>query len=125
MVMILLVNNENVMKIELTAKKTFKDKNDPTVLYTVGSKLNLDDTERINDLVKRGLCDITSLEVEDQNDKVKFGEKEYDTKTMIAVLKQIDGVSVANNAGVENLNTKIAALTEDQIKALTEFLSKE
>ena len=123
--MILLVNNENVMKIELTAKKTFKDKNDPTVLYTVGSKLNLDDTERINDLVKRGLCDITSLEVEDQNDKVKFGEKEYDTKTMIAVLKQIDGVSVANNAGVENLNTKIAALTEDQIKALTEFLSKE
>lgn len=109
--------------IELTAQKPFVDKNDQKVSYKKGDKLNTDDVDRINDLVKRGLCNITSLE--DQNDKVKFGEKEYDTKTMIAVLKQIDGVSVANNAGVENLNAKIAALTEDQTKALTELLSKE
>ncbi len=108
--------------IELTAQKPFVDKNDQKVSYKKGDKLNTDDVDRINDLVKRGLCDITSLE--DQN-KVKFGDNEYDTKTMIAVLKQIDGVSVANNAGVDNLNTKISALTEEQTKALTELLSKE
>ena len=112
-------------KIELTAQKAFIDKNDQKVSYKKGDKLITDEIDRINDLLKRGLCDITSIEVEDQNDKVKFGENEYDTKTMIAMLKQIDGVSVANNAGVENLNAKIAALTEDQIKVLTELLSKE
>lgn len=114
-----------MVKIELTAQKAFIDKNDQKVSYKKGDKLITDEIDRINDLLKRGLCDITSIEVEDQNDKVKFGGNEYDTKTMIAMLKQLDGVSVANNAGVENLNAKIAALTEDQIKVLTELLSKE
>ena len=112
--------------IELTAQKPFVDKNDQKVSYKKGDKLNTDDVDRINDLVKRGLCDITSLEVADEKtDNITFGDKQYDKATMIAALKQIDGVSVAANAGTDNINSKIAALTDDQKTALSEILNKE
>jgi len=90
-----------------------------------GDSLVTDDLDRINDLVSRKLCVITSIENPDDTAKVTFGEKEYDTKTIIAALKQIDGVSVANNAGADNLTAKITALTDDQKKTLSELLSKE
>ena len=48
-------------KIELTALKSFLDKNNTKVLYKKGDKLATDEVVRINDLIKRGLCEITSL----------------------------------------------------------------
>lgn len=113
-------------KIELTALKSFLDKNNTKVLYKKGDKLATDEVVRINDLIKRGLCEITSLEVADEKtDNITFGDKQYDKATMIAALKQIDGVSVAANAGTANINSKIAALTDDQKLALSEILNKE
>lgn len=113
-------------KIELTVIKKFKDKNDTTVSFDPGSKLNIDEIARINDLVKRGLCEITSLDVTDENiDTINFGEKEYDIKTMISALKQIEGINVAPNAGIKSITDKLTTLNDDQKTTLSELLNKE
>jgi hypothetical protein len=56
-------------KIELTALKPFMDKNDTKVSYKKGDKLATDEVERINDLIKRGLCEVSALDVADKRDK--------------------------------------------------------
>lgn len=117
--------------IEITFIQECHDKYDTSKKYHIGDKLVLDEVARINNIVKCGLGEITSVNMPvlpqegDVVAKVKFEDKEYDTKTMIAALKQLSGVSVAYNAGADNLTEKIAALTDDQKKSLSEILNKE
>ena len=47
--------------MELTVKKAFIDKNDKGKIYKVGETLHSDELNRVNDLVARGLCVITSV----------------------------------------------------------------
>lgn len=127
--------------MELKVLNRFVDKFDASKTYQIGDSLISSDIVRINDLLKRGLCEIYSIEdpieepaeepaeeqVEESAEeqaKVKFNDVEYDIKTMIASLNQI-GVKVSFNSGVDNLNSKIASLNDDQQKSLLELLDKE
>ena len=115
--------------MELKVLNRFVDKFDASKTYQIGDSLISSDIVRINDLLKRGLCEIYSIEdpaeePAEEQVKVKFNDVEYDIKTMIASLNQI-GVKVSFNSGVDNLNSKIASLNDDQQKSLLELLDKE
>lgn len=110
--------------MELKVVKIFKDKENSTI-YKVGDTLNVEDLNRVNDLVSRGLCVITSLDAKAENTAVVvFLEKEYDVKVVKDALVAI-GVSVAANAGVNSITKKVSELTEEQALALGNILSKE
>lgn len=113
--------------MKLKAIKTFRDKEDKKTVYKEGDTLTVENLDRINDLVSRGLCIITSVETDDDSgsaDKIKFQEKEFEIKAVKDALISI-GVTVANNAGATSINKKLSELTEDQSKALAEILCKE
>jgi len=104
----------------LRVLKKFKDKNNSKKHYVAGDKIEVKEISRINNLVKRGLCEL--LDEEGEN-KVTYGEKTIDSKVAIEALKKI-GVKVVANTGVEKLNEKIAALTEEQEKAFDAEIDK-
>ena len=59
----------------------FKDKNDHETVYQSGDVLSTDEIGRVNDLVRRGLCEIVSVEKEEESDKpetVSFRQGEYE-----------------------------------------------
>lgn len=110
--------------MELKVIKPFRDKLTQKKV-NVGDVVNTDDLERVNDLVARGFCIITSVENSKQADptKITLFEKEFDLKTVKDALGTME-VKVAANAGIAAVEKKIAELTEDQKKTLSETLSK-
>lgn len=110
--------------MELKVIKPFRDKLTQEKL-NIGEVMSTDDLERVNDLVARGFCVITSVENSKQADptKITLFEKEFDLKTVKDALGAIE-VKVAANASVATVEKKIAELTEDQKKTLSEKLSK-
>ena len=114
--------------MKLKAIKPFRDKTNREKRYQVNDTLTIDDLDRVNDLVSRGLCVITAISGEDTggdiSDKVKLFEKEFDVKEVKEALVSV-GISVAHNAGVNAIGKKVAELTEEQITAIKEILCKE
>lgn len=115
--------------MELTVKKAFIDKNDESKTYKVGETLHTDELDRVNNLVSRGLCVITSVgkglgTSGSGSAKVSFQEKEYDLNVVKDALSAINA-PVAKNAGVSAVNKAIEALSEDGVIALKEALSKQ
>lgn len=114
--------------MELKAVKIFRDKTSPEKIYKEGEILNVENLDRINDLVSRGLCVITS--VVDAKPQAQGGtmmplfEKEFEVDAVKEALKTI-GVQVAGNAGVPGVTKKISELTPEQSTALSEILCKE
>ena len=111
----------------------FKDKITKEIINP-GEKLQTDDLDRVNDLVKRGLCEITSVDYseEDGSDTgedsgsdnaklVEFQGATYSLDVVKAALKEI-GAGVNTNAGVKGVSDKLAALSEDQIAQLQDKL---
>ncbi|MDH6308035.1 hypothetical protein M2451_002554 [Dysgonomonas sp. PFB1-18] len=113
--------------MELKVLKPFRDKEDAKKIYKVGETIEMDNLERINDLVVRGICIITAVETKENSgssDKIVFLEKEFEVKEVKEALVAI-GITVAANAGANSINKKISELTEEQTKAITEILCKE
>ena len=110
--------------MQLKAVKIFKDKEDQAKVYKVGESLNIEDLDRVNDLVSRGLCVITSTESKTSTTKISLFEKEFDLSVVKEALTSM-GITLANNAGVTSISKKVSELTEEQSKALSEILCKE
>lgn len=129
------------MKLNLKVEKMFKDV-ETKALRQVGQEfsLNEESVERINDLLKRGLCSVKSVEgstpdvnepeAPDNDSKsegetpkvVKFREKEYPLAAVRVALESI-GAPIASNGGVPSATKKIESLTEEQADALAAALS--
>lgn len=129
------------MKLNLKVEKKFKDK-ETQALHQVGEvfALNEESVERINDLLKRGLCSVKSVEVsapeinkqkapdnvsksEGETPKVvMFREKEYPLAAVRVALESI-GAPIASNGGVPSASKKIESLTDEQAEALAAALS--
>lgn len=111
--------------MKLKVINTFIDKEDLQVAHQPGGTLCTSDLSRVNDLVKRGLCEIESLEddapKEPVSEKVSFKDAEYDLEVVKAALANI-GVSVAATAKVKGVTKALDALTEEQAEALSESL---
>lgn len=117
--------------MKLVVLKPFRDKNDHQTIYKSGDLLTTNDLSRVNDLVKRGMCEITS--VDDGNDEkadekkpetISFQQKEYGLDEVKAALEEI-GNPAAKNAGVKGVSKKLEELTEEQAASLSEILNKE
>lgn len=129
------------MKLNLKVEKMFKDV-ETKALRQVGQvfALNEESAERINDLLKRGLCSVKSVEVSapeingpktpDNASKsegeapklVMFREEEYPLAAVRVALESI-GAPIASNGGVPSATKKIESLTDEQADALAVALS--
>lgn len=125
---------KQILVFTLIALMLFKDKITKEIINP-GEKLQTDDLDRVNDLVKRGLCEIASVDYseEDGSDTgedsgsdnaklVEFQGATYSLDVVKAALKEI-GAGVNANAGVKGVSDKLAALSEDQIAQLQEKLT--
>lgn len=128
------------MKLNLKVEKMFKDK-ETQALHPIGEVFSLNDesAERINDLLKRGLCSVASIEIpmpdindsessgktqknEDETPKlVVFREKEYPLAAVRVALESI-GAPIASNGGVPSATKNIESLTNEQADALAAAL---
>lgn len=108
--------------MELRVKKAFKDKHDTSKAYKVGDTLHTDELNRVNDLVARGLCVITSVG-SNLSEKVTFQDNEYDLNVVKDALESINA-PVAKNAGVKGVTKAIGALSDESVTALKEVLEK-
>ena len=68
--------------MKLIVLKPFKDKNDHQTIYKSGDHLITSELSRVNDLVKRGLCEIASVDDGDDSGGQPYIEAE---KAAIAV----------------------------------------
>lgn len=117
---------------ELKVLKPLTDKYDPEKKYKEGDTLLTDEIGRVNDLVARGICSILSVKPvaeKSQADtegsaKIQLFEKEFEVEEVKAALNAI-GVNIAKNAGLPGVTKKLAELTEEQNKALSETLCKD
>lgn len=104
----------------------FKDKNDHKTVHRSGDVLSTDEIGRVNDLVRRGLCEIVSVEKEEESDKsetVSFRQGEY---ALEAVKKALESIGVkTGNAGVKGVSKKLDELTGEQADSLFDMLNKE
>lgn len=99
-------------------------------IYQPGDNLQTDDIDRVNDLVRRGICKIKSVEnptlsadgAGDNSgnanaDLVEIQGATYSVADVKTALGEI-GAGVAANAGVKGVSKKLSELTEDQIAQL-------
>lgn len=115
---------------KLKVTKPFRDKNNPEKNYKEGETLITDEISRVNDLVARGMCVISSVEVKTAVDdkqpgadgaKITVFEKEFEVEAVKTALASI-GAGVAKNAGVPGVTKKLSELTEEQMNALSSIL---
>lgn len=123
-----------VILIVLIAIMAFKDKFDKSKIYQPGDKLQTGDLTRVNDLVKRGLCEIAgTVEADAETDAnpgtdnaddnlVTFNGNQYALDVVKAALKEI-GAGVNANAKIKGVTDALAKLSEDQQTALQEKLN--
>lgn len=125
---------EQIVIFTLIALAVFKDKITNKIIQP-GESLQTDDLSRVNDLVKRGLCKIVSVEnptlsEPGAGDKsgnaaaglVEFQGAQFSVDDVKAALSEI-GAGVNANAGVNGVSKKLATLTEEQIAQLQEKLT--
>lgn len=125
---------EQIVIFTLIALAFFKDKITNEIIQP-GGTLQTDDLTRVNNLVKRGLCEIVSvdnpvLDEQGAGDNsgnadaklVEFQGAQYSLDDVKVALKEI-GAGVNANAGVKGVSDKLAALSEDQIAQLQEKLT--
>ena len=125
---------EQIVIFTLIALEFFKDKITNEISQP-GGTLQTDDLTRVNNLVKRGLCEIVSvdnpvLDEQGAGDNsgnadaklVEFQGAQYSLDDVKVALKEI-GAGVNANAGVKGVSDKLAALSEDQIAQLQEKLT--
>ncbi len=112
----------------LKVSKKFQDKYTNEVCLP-GSAFKTDDVSRVNDLVRRGLCDLVGVDASAPSDNekqstVSFQGVDYALDDMKAALVAA-GVKVNANAGVKGVSNAIEKLSEDEALRLSESLKKE
>ena len=125
---------KQIVIFTLIALIVFKDKITNEIIQP-GGTLQTDDLTRVNDLVKRGLCEIVSVDnpvLYEQgagdnsgNADAKLAEfqgAQYSLEDVKAALNEI-GAGVNANAGVKGVSDKLATLSEDQYIQLQEKLT--
>ena len=82
--------------MKLIVLKPFKDKNDHQTIYKSGDHLITSELSRVNDLVKRGLCEIASVDDGDDGkadekkpETISFQQKEYGLDEVKAALESL------------------------------------
>lgn len=115
--------------VTLKVLKKFQDKENPDKIYQAGDLLEINDLDRVNNLVARGICSIVSIKEGEKEEKPKpetisLFDKEFEVSAVKSALIEI-GVSINKNAGVQATTNKLSELTEEQNKALSEILCKE
>ena len=114
---------------KLNVNRKFQDKYTGEV-YLPGSAFLTDDPERVNDLVKRGLCDFKGVadpapaKKNDVADVVSFQGVDYPLEDVKEAFKAA-GLNIAGNAGVKGVNNAIEKLSEEEAVKLSESLKKE
>ena len=130
-----------MFKVVMTVLDTFKSVVDHKTIHSKGDSVEITDVKRVNDLVKRGLAEIVSIEEATEKGadgdggaaggsnqtatpgKVAFNGSEYDAQVIKEALVAI-GVPCAPNAGVKSLSSKVSELTDEQKTALAEKLAE-
>lgn len=110
--------------MKLIVLNSFRDKNNRQTIYKAGDCLITNDLNRVNDLVKRGLCEIASVVDDEKSNTITFQQKEYGIDEVKAALEEI-GNPAAKNAGVKGVSKKLEELTEEQAASLSDILNKE
>lgn len=107
--------------------KRFNGKDEGKILNP-GDVVVTSDLDRINALVGRGLCVITSVgedkKADEKSAKISFQQKEYSLDEVKDALNSI-GVQTAKNAGATSVAKKLDELTIEQGITLSERLNKE
>lgn len=116
------------MRMKLKVIKPFNGRDEGKVL-SPGDVVVTTDIDRINALVGRGYCEITSLEDESEDantgsDVVELQGVEFSLVDVKAALSAI-GAPVSGNAGIKGVSNALDKLSEEQIAALLEVLNKE
>lgn len=115
-----------MIELKVIDPNGLKDKVTKALLQE-GETLLTDDLDRVNNLVQRKLCIITSVEAQKANTndaKVSFNEKEYNLDVVKEAFASI-GITLAKNIGVSGVTKKIGELTEEQTQLLNDALNKE
>lgn len=110
--------------MKLKVVQAFIDKEDHSTIHKVGDTLCISDLSRINFMVRKGICEIVSIDddpLEDSTEKVSFNDNDYDLEVIKNALGEI-GSPVAPNAKVKGVTNAVAKLTEEQTNALLEVL---
>ncbi len=112
----------------LKVNRKFQDKYTKEV-YLPGATLETEDPSRVNDLVKRGLCDFTGVAAnapanDVDADKVSFQGVDY-TLDEVKDAFNAAGLKIAANAGVKGVNNAIEKLSDEEALKLSEILKKE
>lgn len=114
--------------VTLKVLKKFQDKENPDKIYQAGDLLEINDLDRVNNLVARGICSIASIKEGKKEapkpETISLFDKEFEVSAVKSALIEI-GVSINKNAGVQATTNKLSELTEEQNKALSEILCKE
>lgn len=100
------------MKVKVI--KIFLDKY-TKVPYSVGQEIHLEDENRVEDLVARGLVEIVE-EKSNQNSIILFDQK-FDKKNVLEALKSI-GEKASLKMKDETIIDNVEALSQDQLNAL-------
>lgn len=113
---------------KLKVIRKFQDKYTDEV-YLPGSAFETEELSRVNDLVKRGLCDLVVVvpvtpAAPTKADVVSFKGADYPLDEMKEALNAA-GVKVAANAGVKGVSNAIEKLSEEEALKLSESLKKE
>lgn len=99
-------------------------------VYLPGSAFVTDDASRVNDLVRRGVCDFVGVEAAPATgsgtkaEVVSFQGVDYALEDMKNAFKAA-GLNVAANAGVKGVTNAIEKLSEEEAAKLSESLKKE
>lgn len=114
---------------KLKVNRKFQDKYTAEV-YLPGSAFETDDPARVNDLVRRGLCDFIGVanpapvKKDVGADVVSFQGVDYPLEDVKEAFKAA-GLNIAGNAGVKGVNNAIEKLSEEEAVKLSESLKKE
>lgn len=112
---------------KLKVIRKFQDKYTDEVCLP-GSAFETEDLSRVNDLVKRGLCDLVDVvpvtPAVPKANTVSFQGVDYPLEEMKEALNAA-GVKVAANAGVKGISNAIEKLSDEEALKLSESLKKE
>lgn len=107
--------------MRLKVLKRFWDIKDQHRSYEPDEVIEITDEVRANNMIERGYCEVAT-DVESDDKTITFNSNSFSLKVVKDALKSID-VQVANNAGVDAVNKKLAELTDEQLVALAEILA--
>lgn len=113
--------------MELIVCIPFCDKHDTSIEYKEGQVIEINDIERVNDLIKRGLCLLTRSNDHqaDGGEKsgILFRDVEYDLEAVKSALVGI-GVNVPPNTKEKRVQKIVDKLTEEQSESLFATLNQ-